>query len=80
MTEELHRLMDNGAHQPVINERLAGLLERQKAELARLEALVNTIVSDHEKRIRYLERTVTYALGAIAVLTIAWEALNKFIK
>jgi hypothetical protein len=58
MTEQLHRLIDGGAPQPVINERVAGLLENEKA--ARM---------DHEKRIRFLERTVSYALGSIGAIS-----------
>lgn len=58
MTEQLHRLIDGGAPQPVINERVAGLLEQEKA--ARM---------DHEKRIRFLERTVSYALGMVGAIS-----------
>lgn len=80
MTEELHRLMDKGAPQTVINERVAGLLERRKSEHDKLETLVNTIVSDHEKRLRYLERSVTYAMGGAAILVLIWEVIKAFMK
>jgi hypothetical protein len=58
MTEQLHRLIDGGAHQSVINERVAGLLENER-----------TARMDHEKRIRFLERTVSYALGSIGAIS-----------
>jgi hypothetical protein len=58
MTEQLHRLIDGGAGQEVINERVAGLIEVTKAAAL-----------DHEKRIRFLERTVSYALGSIGMIS-----------
>lgn len=58
MTEQLHRLIDAGAPQPVVNERVAGLLEAEKS--ARL---------DHEKRIRFLERTINYAIGVVGAIS-----------
>ena len=58
MTDRMHNLIDGGADQPVINERVAGLMDG----LAR-------IGTDHEKRIRFLEKTVNYALGAIGLLS-----------
>lgn len=58
MTEQLHRLIDSGAAQPVINERMAGLLE-----------VASRISSDHEKRIRFMERTISYALGAVGMVS-----------
>ncbi len=58
MTEQLHRLIDKGADQPVINERVAGLLEGVKIGL-----------TDHEKRLRFLERTIAYALGAVGMIS-----------
>ena len=72
MTEQLHRLIDSGANQPVINERMAGLLEGSKKELER-------VGTDHEKRIRYLERTVNYALGGIGLVGGIIELL-QFLK
>jgi len=69
MTEQLHRLIDSGAVQPVINERIAALLEVQKV-----------IDSDHEKRIRYLERTVAWALGGIGAISTVVVILSKFFK
>lgn len=62
MTEQLHKLIDNGAPQPVINERVAGLLENDKRELER-------IGTDHEKRIRFIERTISYALGVLGAIS-----------
>jgi hypothetical protein len=58
VTEQLHRLIDSGAAQPVINERVAGLLEG----LAK-------VGTDHERRIRLIERTIAYALGAIGMIS-----------
>ncbi len=80
MTKELHRLIDNGADQSVINERIAGLLERGDSNLARVEALVEKITSDHERRLRYIERTLSWALGASAILYIAWQFISKALK
>lgn len=62
MTEVLHRLIDSKASQEVINERMAGLLEDQRRDLER-------IGSDHEKRLRYLERIVMYALGSAGAIS-----------
>lgn len=58
MTDQLHKLIDNGAKQPVINERVAALIEANRAYSL-----------DHEKRIRFLERTVSYVLGAIGMIS-----------
>jgi len=58
MTEQLHRLIDNGAEQSVINERVAGLIE-----------VIRTAAQDHEKRIRFIERTVSYSLGVIGTIS-----------
>jgi hypothetical protein len=69
MTEQLHRLIDSGAAQPVINERIAALLEVQKV-----------IGNDHEKRMRYLERTVAWALGGIGAISTVIVILGKFFK
>jgi hypothetical protein len=57
MTEQLHKLIDSGATQPVINERVAGILEALKLG-----------ATDHEKRIRYIERYVNYVLGAMGLI------------
>jgi hypothetical protein len=73
MTEQLHRLIDSGAAQPVINERVAGLLEDHKKDLER-------IGTDHEKRIRYLERTVAWALGGIGAISATLMVLSKVLK
>jgi hypothetical protein len=67
MTEQLHRLIDSGAPQPVINERVAAVLEADKKDLESLTKVVTDITSDHEKRIRFMERTVNYVLGAIGL-------------
>lgn len=58
MTEQLQRLIDGGASQPVVNERVAGLLEAMKLAMI-----------DHEKRIRFIERTVSYALGMVGAIS-----------
>lgn len=69
MTDRLHRLIDGKAPQPVINERVATLLEEQRSDLAR-------IGTDHEKRIRFLEKTVNYTLGAIGAVVAIAEAVR----
>ncbi len=53
----------------MINERIAALLEVQKV-----------IGTDHEKRIRYLERTVAWALGGIGAISTVIVILGKFFK
>lgn len=73
MTEQLHKLIDTGAPQPVINERIAGLMESAKRDLER-------IGSDHEKRLRYLERTVAWALGGIGVISAVLMLASKIWK
>lgn len=62
MTKRLHELIDSGAHQPVINERIAGLMDGMVKDLER-------IGGDHEKRIRFIERTVSYALGSVGAIS-----------
>lgn len=76
MTEKLHRLIDSGADQAVINERVAGILESTMKDIAR-------IGSDHEKRIRFLEKSVNYALGAIGLISaliLVFEALKDHLR
>lgn len=73
MTEQLHRLIDSGAPQPVINERIAGLMEGTRRDLER-------IGMDHEKRLRYLERTVAWALGGIGVISAVFMLATKILK
>ena len=73
MVDQLHRLIDTGAAQPVVNERLAALLEGHKKDLER-------IGTDHEKRLRYLERTVAWALGGIGAISAAVMIATKVIK
>lgn len=80
MTQELHRLIDNGAPQSVINERIAGLIESNNRELVRVETLIEKITGDHERRLRWLERTTNYTLGAVAIIYIAWQLISKVIK
>lgn len=65
MNERLHRLIDSRAPQPVINERVATIVTE----------LVH-VGTDHEKRIRFLERTVNYSLGAIGMLAVIFEGLR----
>lgn len=69
MTEQLHRLIDSGAAQPVVNERMAGLLEGNKVSLV-----------DHEKRIRFLERTINYALGVAGAISLVLYLISVFKK
>lgn len=73
MVEQLHRLIDTGAAQPVINERIASLLETTRKDIER-------IGSDHEARLRYLERTIAWALGGIGVLATVVMLAKEFIK
>lgn len=73
MVEQLHRLIDTGAAQPVVNERMAALLEGHKKDLER-------IGTDHEKRLRYLERTVAWALGGIGAISAILMMLSKVLK
>lgn len=73
MVEQLHRLIDNHAPQDVINERVAGLMGTTAKDLER-------IGSDHEKRLRYLERTVAWALGGIGVISAVLMLASKVFK
>lgn len=73
MTEQLHRLIDTGAPQNVINERMVGLMEQNKQSIER-------IGTDHEKRLRYLERTVAWALGGIGVISAVLMLASKLFK
>jgi hypothetical protein len=73
MVDQLHRLIDTGAAQPVVNERIAGLLEVHKKDLER-------IGTDHEKRLRYLERTVAWALGGIGAISAVVMMVTKVLK
>lgn len=76
MTKRLHSLIDSGATQPVINERIATLLEEQQSALTR-------IGSDHEKRIRAIEKYVSYTLGAIGAIAAILEGIrlaHEFLK
>lgn len=78
MTEQLHRLIDKGADQPIINERVAGLLEGHSRDVESLASLVEKITGDHERRIRYLERTVAWALGATGVIGLGLTVIQAF--
>lgn len=71
MTEQLHRLIDGGAPQPVINERMTGLIESGRRDL-------DKIGGDHEKRIRFLERTVSYSLGVIGAISAVLYLISVF--
>jgi len=66
-------MLDAGAPQPQVNERVAGLLENHKKDLER-------IGTDHEKRIRYLERTVAWALGGIGAISGMIMLVKAFVK
>jgi hypothetical protein len=76
VTEQLHRLLDSGAAQSVINERMAGLHEGQKI-----------LGTDHEKRIRQIEQRMSYwvggfgaiagILGILALLMTIFKAIGK---
>lgn len=80
MTDQLHRLIDTGAPQPVINERMVGLMESQNREVSRLATLISSITGDYERRIRYLERTMAWALGGIGVISAALVFASKLLK
>lgn len=71
MTRQLHHLIDSNAPQPVINERIAGLIEAQNRDIER-------IGTDHEKRIRFLERTVNYALGLVGAISAILYLISVF--
>lgn len=66
-------MLDAGAPQPQVNERMAGLFENHKKDLER-------IGTDHEKRIRYLERTVAWALGGIGAISGMIMLVKAFVK
>lgn len=80
MTEQLHKLIDTGAAQPVINERIAGLMEGTNREVSRLATLITNITSDYERRLRYLERTMAWALGGIGVISAILMVASRFLK
>ena len=73
MVEQLHRLIDAGAAQPVINERVAGLLETTRKDIEK-------IGTDHERRLRYLERTVAWALGGIGAISALLMVVKELAK
>jgi hypothetical protein len=58
VTKRLHELIDSGGNQNQINERVAGIMDGIMKDIER-------IGSDHEKRLRFMERTINYALGTI---------------
>ena len=80
MTEQLHRLIDGGAPQPVVNERIAGLIERDKHDIDVIAENLERIGTDHERRIRYLERTIAWALGGIGVISALIMLVSKLWK
>ena len=73
MTEVLHRLIDNQADQSVVNERIAGLMETTRKDIER-------IGTDHEKRLRYLERTMAWALGGIGAVASLIVIVKQLLK
>lgn len=73
MVDQLHRLIDAGAAQPVINERMTALMESTMRDLER-------IGTDHEKRLRFLERTIGYALGAVGMVSAILYLINVIKK
>jgi len=75
MTEQLHNLIDSGATQAVINERIVGLLEAA----SRASEAANRITGDHERRIRFLERAVYLGAGGLGIITAVLE-LVKILK
>lgn len=73
-------MIDNGADQAVINERVAGLMEGQNKDVTKLATLVTTITTDFERRLRYLERTVAWGLGGIGVISAVLMLASKVWK
>lgn len=73
MTDQLHKLLDGGADQRVINERVAGLIESDRKDM---ETILRG-VADHEKRIRFIERVVNYGFGIGGAITLAVTLLEK---
>ncbi len=57
-----------------------GDVQRGNSNLERVEALVEKITGDHERRLRYLERTMSWALGATGILYIVWQFISKALK
>lgn len=73
-------MIDTGAAQPVVNERIAGLMEGQNREVSRLATLIGNITTDYERRIRYLERTMAWALGGIGVISAVLMFASRLLK
>jgi len=80
MTTVLHNLIDKGAPQEVVNERIVGLMEGHSRDIQRLTTLIETITGDHERRLRYLERAVAWALGATGVIGIGISVIMGLLK
>lgn len=80
VTQVLHNLIDRGADQPVINERIAALLEAERGNLAALTDLVKTITSDHERRIRVIERSVYWVIGFVGCVSTILYLISVFKK
>jgi hypothetical protein len=80
MTEQLHRLIDGGASQPVINERIAALLEAERNNIGTLTELVKTITGDHERRLRFMERSIGWGLGFIGCMSTILYLISMFKK
>lgn len=82
VTERLHNLIDAGADQRAINERVAGIMDGQARDVIALSKAVETITDDHEKRLRYLERTVAWSLGVVgsiaAIVLIVTQVIHWF--
>jgi len=76
MPEQLHRLIDSKAEQPVINERVAGMFERVEGQilaLTEIDRAQNMRADGHETRIAAIERRIAYILGAVALIVVLWE-------
>lgn len=76
MTEQLHRLIDSGAPQPVVNERIAGLMEGTNKDILGIKDDLGRIGSDHEKRIRFLERSVYLGAGGFALIATVLKVID----
>jgi len=43
-----------------------------------LETLTK-ITDDHERRIRFIEKTISYGIGALGALKLAWDAISPLL-
>lgn len=84
MTEQLHRLIDSGAAQPVINERIVAVVEADRVSIKSLAESLDRIAEMVEKqgdnfgsRIGFLEKWGWMVFGAVGLLSFASEIVIK---